>query len=276
MDTRQIGIVQLPKSPTQPVFLHLPRGGFSDYARFVHAIQSLPAGILYVPSAQWLETDICHLARRHDLRIEPLAERFAIPELARPTPLSISGVARGSKGRQAKPTGLAAILNVKADWRWDRVIVRLTDAGTLIASHGEETGQHVFARNTGSGIRNYPQFFRTMLELSYHQQWINPHRGDPDYESRRQAFKRLREQLIQLIPIPEQPFRRRGGAWEPKFKVELDGALDSACRTWFPRSNERLRSTSIRQTGARQRVATSLSKDDASSYDEDESEPSDV
>jgi hypothetical protein len=90
-----------------------------------------------------------------------------------------------------------------------------------------------------------------MLELSHHQRWQNPQRSDPTYEARRQAFKRLRDDLRALIPIPGDPFRRRNGAWEPKFKVEIDGALDAVREKRF-----------AADTGSGRRLVTDSDSDD--------------
>ena len=86
-----------------------------------------------------------------------------------------------------------------------------------------------------------------MLELSHHGRWKNPHSNDSDFERRSRAFNRLREQLRMLIPIPAEPFHRRNRGWEPKFTVELDGALNAVREKRFAATsgNRRSRETNV-------------------------------
>lgn len=229
--TQQLGIVQPTRSATLPVYLHLPAGAFTDYSRFVEAVQTLPACMLLVPTARWLDGEINRLASRYEIRLEPLAERFIGRAEKQASILTITSAPSAQKpaSRKAK---LSAILNVQPGWTWERVTIRLTASGTLIASHGNEKNEHRFVRNPQSG--NFPQLFRAMLELSHHGHWKNPHSSDLDYEAKSRSFSRLREQLRMLIPIPAEPFHRRNRGWEPKFTVELDGALDAVRKKRFP------------------------------------------
>ncbi len=238
-NTQQLGIVQPPRSATLPVYLHLPGGAFTDYSRFVEAVQTLPACMLLVPTARWLDGEINRLAARHEIRLEPLAERFIGRAKEQASILTITSVqpAQKSASRKAK---LKAILNVRPDWSWEGVKIRLTASGTLIASHGNERNEHRFVRNPQSG--NFPQLFRAMLELSHRGNWKNPHSGDRDYEAKSRSFTRLREQLRMLIPIPGEPFHRRNRGWEPKFTVELDGALSMVREKRFAATSANRRS----------------------------------
>jgi hypothetical protein len=172
-NTQQLGIVQPPRSATLPVYLHLPGGAFTDYSRFVEAVQTLPACMLLVPTARWLDGEINRLASRHEIRLEPLAERF----IGRANDqASILTITSGSSARKpaSRKTKLGAILNVQPDWTWEQVKIRLTASGTLIASHGDERNEHRFVRDPQSG--SFPQLFRAMLELSHRGHWKNPHR----------------------------------------------------------------------------------------------------
>jgi hypothetical protein len=238
-NTQQLGIVQPPRSATLPVYLHLPGGAFTDYSRFVEAVQTLPACMLLVPTARWLDGEINRLASRHAIRLEPLAERFVGRANERASILTITSdsSAQIPASRKAK---LSAILNVQPDWSWERVKIRLTASGTLIASYGDERNEHRFVRNPQSG--SFPQLFRAILELSHRGNWKNPHSSDPDYEAKSRAFSRLREQLRMLIPIPAEPFHRRNRGWEPKFTVELDGALNAVRERRFAATSANRRS----------------------------------
>jgi hypothetical protein len=224
-NTQQLGIVQPPRSATLPVYLHLPVGAFTDYARFIEAIQSLPACVLLVPTARWLDGEINRLAARHEIRLEPLAERFVAADAEPSTVLAIASNAVATKKAQMRQPKLRAILNVQPGWFWERVQIRLTASGTLIASYGDAKNEHRFVRDPHT--RSFPQFFSLMLELSHRGSWKNPHSADPTYEAISRSFNRLRDQLRALIPIPAEPFRRRNRVWEPKFKLELDGSLDA-------------------------------------------------
>ena len=244
-NTQQLGIVQPPRSATLPVYLHLPVGALTDYARFIEAVQTLPACVLLVPTARWLDGEINRLAARHEIRLEPLAERFASDGKERSTILAIASNASTAKKAPVRQSKLSAILNVQPDWSWERVQIRLTASGTLIASYGETKNEHRFLRNPHTD--KFPQFFRLMLELSHHGQWKNPHSNGPDYEARSRAFTRLRAQLRMLIPIPAEPFHLRNRVWEPKFKVELDGALNAVREKRFAATsgNRRSRVTNV-------------------------------
>lgn len=239
-NTQQLGIVQPPRSATLPVYLHLPVGALTDYARFIEAVQTLPACVLFVPSARWLDGEINRLAARHEIRVEPLAERFASAGRERSTILAIASNASTAKKAPVRQSKLSAILSVQPDWSWERVRIRLTASGTLIATYGDAKNEHRFLRNPHTD--KFPQFFRSMLELSHHGHWKNPHSNDPDYEKRSRAFSRLRDQLRLLIPIPAEPFHRRNRGWEPKFKVELDGALNAVREKRFAHTSGNLRS----------------------------------
>lgn len=238
-NTQQLGIVQPPRSATLPVYLHLPGGAFTDYSRFFEAVQTLPACMLLVPTARWLDGEINRLAARHEIRLEPLAERFIGRAKEQASILTITSVQPAQK-QAARKAKLKAILNVRPDWSWEGVKIRLTASGTLIASHGNERNEHRFVRNPQSG--NFPQLFRAMLELSHRGHWKNPHSSDRDYEARSRSFTRLREQLRMLIPIPGEPFHRRNRGWEPKFTVELDGALSTVREKRFAATSANRRS----------------------------------
>lgn len=263
-NTQQLGIVQPPRRATLPVYLHLPVGAFTDYTRFVESLQTLPSCVLYVPSARWLDGEISRLAARHEIQLEPLAERFATAEAGRSTLLSIATNAASTKKKSARQPTLTAILSVQPDWSWGRVLIRLTANGTLIASYGDAKNEHRFVKNPQGG--QFPQFFRLMLELSYHGRWKNPHSNDPKYEARSRSFSRLRDQLRMLIPIPAEPFHRRKCAWEPKFRVELDGALDAVREKRFAADT----------AGGRRRVTSSDSDDHEEPEDQTSADSSDV
>lgn len=236
-NTQQLGIVQPPRAATLPVYLHLPVGALTDYARFIEAVQNLPACVLFVPTARWLDGEITRLAARHEIRIEPIAERFAAAGRERSTVLTLASNAPMTK-KAARQPRLSAILNVQPDWSWERVQIRLTASGTLIASYGDAKNEHRFVRDPHTD--KFPQFFRLMLELSHSGHWNNPHSSDPNYEKRSRAFNRLRDDLRKLIPIPAQPFHRRNRGWEPKFTVALDGALNAVVEKRFaPTSGNR-------------------------------------
>jgi len=244
-NTQQLGIVQPPRSATLPVYLHLPVGALTDYARFIEAVQTLPTCVLFVPTARWLDGEINRLAARHEIRLEPLAERFTAVGGERSTVLAIASNAPTAKKTSARQPKLSAILNVQPDWSWEHVQIRLTASGTLIASYGDAKNEHRFLRNPHTD--KFPQFFSLMLELSHHGHWKNPHSNDSDFERRSRAFTRLREQLRMLIPIPAEPFHRRNRGWEPKFTVELDGALNAVREKRFAATsvNRRSRVTNV-------------------------------
>jgi uracil-DNA glycosylase family 4 len=119
-----------------------------------------------------------------------------------------------------------------------------------IELHGFTLSQHVRTIHAWFGRSLIPLYHpgqRAMIHRSFANQrsdyhWKNPHSNDSDFERRSRAFTRLREQLRMLIPIPAEPFHRRNRGWEPKFKVELDGALSAVREKRFAATPDNRRS----------------------------------
>jgi hypothetical protein len=52
-------------------------------------------------------------------------------------------------------------------------------------------------------------------------EWRNPPGSSADYERVSKAFQRLQALLRALVPLPEKPFQKSGGAFVPVFQARI-------------------------------------------------------
>jgi len=175
-----------------------------------------------------LVPEIFSIANAQKLAIESIADRLSQPVPAATT-LAVAGEVawreRKNKPRGKEPT---AILAVQPGWVWEKLKIKLTEKGTLIAQYSTARGEHRFGRKEGpEGQSKYPVLFKILFRMCVAGRWENPPRIDKTYAATQRNFARLRELLQKLVRIDGDPFRKIEGGWEPKFQFEPDRELSN-------------------------------------------------
>ena len=225
---RQLGITQPEIGVTLPVFLYLPHGSFSDPHAFLSSLHQLPEGVLYVPTRRHLVVEAFAIAKLRKVTIEAIAERIEKQPNPATTTLTIAAT-RQREPASSRPKKAAPILAAQPGRTWDKLTVRLTENGTLIARYGGHTGEHRFGRKVGAdGQAKYPAMFVMLFKTCVDNRWEHPPRAHKTYGATQRAFARLGELLHTLTLIDGEPFRKIQGGWEPAFQFEPDAALSKA------------------------------------------------
>lgn len=247
---RQIGFSQPQIGTTMPVFLHLPAGSFNDRYVFLSALQSLPECVLYVPTSRHLLPEVFAVANTRKIAIESIADRLSQTAPASTT-LTVAATLTANTARPGNGSKEPrAILAVQPGWVWEKLHLRLTEKGTLVARYNSARGEHRFGRRQGpDGKPKYPQLFKTLFQMCAAGRWENPPRTDKSYAAVQRNFARLRELMQKLIRIDGDPFRKAGGGWEPRFQFEPDREL-GAMLEYQASKNSHRRATSFHQRGA--------------------------
>ena len=217
---RQLGFSQPEIGTTIPVFLHIPGGGFSDPQVFLAALHHLPESVLFVPTSRHLVPSVFAISNVRKIAIESIADRL-LQSVPAATTLNVVGTI--TKGRPKNKKGPHAILAVQPGWIWERLTIKLTEKGTLVAKYGTARGEYRFGRKEGpDGQPKYPIPFKILFRTCIAGRWENPPRSEKSYAATQKNFSRLSELLKKLIRIDGNPFRKINGAWEPKFQFEPD------------------------------------------------------
>ena len=223
---RQIGFSQPQIGTTTPVFLHLPTGSFTDHHTFLTGMHSLPECVLYVPTNRHLRPEVFTVANSRKIAIESITDRLTQTAPASTT-LTVAATLAAQTGRGEKRSKEPlAILAVQPGWAWEKLHIKLTEKGTLVAQYGTARGEHSFGRTQGAdGKPKYPLPFKTLFQMCVAGRWQNPPRTDKTYTATQRNFARLRELMQKLVRIDGDPFRKVGGGWEPRFQFEPDREL---------------------------------------------------
>jgi hypothetical protein len=224
---RQIGFSQPEIGTTVPVFLYIPCGSFSDPHVFLTGLHSLPECVLYVPTGRHLTPDVFAVANARKIAIESIADRLS-QSVPAATTLSVAGALATREKNVTYSKGPRAILAVQPGWVWEKLRIRLTEKGTLVAQYGTAHGEHSFGRKEGpDGQPKYPVLFKIFFRMCVAGHWKNPPRSDKTYAATQRSFARLGDLLKKLIRIEGDPFRKVDGGWEPKFQFEPDRELSA-------------------------------------------------
>jgi len=222
--TRQIGIFQPRSELPRPVILHLPAGTFGDPTRLHHDLCELENAIVLLPTATRLSPRLQKLGRRNQLKIMTLAELFDSDTSNFHLSTAMQSPSN-SPNKRHKP-----VLHPKPGWTWDMVRIEVTAAGRLIFSCDDQRKEFTFRK---SKEEIYSHGYEIMLNVAVLQEWQNPPSNADDHEKVRKQFRRLENLLIDLVPLPERPFRRVQGAFVPSFRVslhkDLGGGAESKC-----------------------------------------------
>lgn len=223
---RQIGFSQPQIGTTTPVFLHLPTGSFTDHHTFLTGMHTLPECVLYVPTSRHLRPEVFTVANARKIAIESIADRLTQTAPASTTLTVAATLAARTVGGKEVSKEPMAILAVQPGWCWEKLHIKLTEKGTLVARYGAARGEHSFGRTQGpDGKPKYPLPFKILFQTCVTGRWENPPRSDKTYTATQQSFTRLRKLLQKLVRIDGDPFRKVGGGWEPRFQFEPDREL---------------------------------------------------
>lgn len=223
---RQLGISQPEIERTIPVFLYLPHGSFSDPHILLSSLHQLPEGVLYVPTRRHLVAAVFAVTKPRNITVESIADRISRQPNPATTTLTVTATYTTAAPARKKA---GPILAAQPGRTWDKLVIRLTEKGTLIARYGGHTGEHRFGRKVGAdGQAKYPEMFLMLLKTCVDNRWENPPRTHKTYGAKQRAFARLGELLKKLTLIEGEPFHKIQGGWEPKFQFEPDAALSKA------------------------------------------------
>lgn len=223
---RQIGFSQPQIGTTTPVFLHLPTGSFTELHTFLTGMHTLPECVLYVPTSRHLRPEVFTVANSRKIAIESIADRLTQTAPASTTLTFAASIAAQTGRGEKRSKEPLAILAVQPGWAWEKLHIKLTEKGTLVAQYGTARGEHSFGRTQGpDGKSKYPLPFKILFQTCVTGRWENPPRTDKTYTATQQSFTRLRKLLQKLVRIDGDPFRKVGGGWEPRFQFEPDREL---------------------------------------------------
>ncbi|MCX6880597.1 MAG: hypothetical protein NTW21_43345 [Verrucomicrobia bacterium] len=74
-----------------------------------------------------------------------------------------------------------------------------------------------------------------LMRLAADGEWRNPPLGSLEYERVSREFRRLRQLLQSLVPLPGDPFKKLRGAFIPLFQVSLHPDLEAGISRQKPR-----------------------------------------
>src|SRR5207302_8074065 len=114
------------------------------------------------------------------------------------TTLNVSSdlIPRASTERVKEPR---AILAVQPGWTWEKLLIRLTEKGTLVAQYGSARGEYRFGRTEGpDGKPKYPALFKMLFQTCVAGRWQHPPCSHKTYAATQRNFARLRELLKKL------------------------------------------------------------------------------
>ena len=107
------------------------------------------------------------------------------------------------------------ILDVQADWRWQKLKITLDPTGRITAAYGKQRQSHTFKKANKTGTCRHIEILATM---AVHGAW-QPSRTHS--EADKKAFKCLQGELQAILPLPGDPFRKEGAQFHPLFELTL-------------------------------------------------------
>ncbi|NDG71191.1 MAG: hypothetical protein EBY32_07780, partial [Proteobacteria bacterium] len=153
------------------------------------------------------------LAHDRGITLDSVIERLAAPDSASiqiRTRLS----ARSRKSTTAR-NPIDPILDVQADWRWQKLKITLDPTGRITAAYGKQRQSHTFTKANKTGTCRHIEILATM---AVHGAW-QPSRTH--FEADKKAFKRLQAEIQAILPLPSDPFRKEGTQFHPLFELTL-------------------------------------------------------
>jgi hypothetical protein len=174
---------------------------------------TMPSSVLFLLSQHRITPAIHALAHERGIMLDSVIERLAAPDSASiqiRTRLS----ARSHKSTTARNL-IDPILDVQADWRWQKLKVTIDPIGRMTAAYGKQRQSHTFTKAHKTGTCRHVEILATM---AVHGAW-QPSRTH--FEADKKAFKRLEAELQAILPLPGDPFRKEGAQFHSLFELIL-------------------------------------------------------
>jgi hypothetical protein len=153
---------------------------------------TMPSSVLFLLSQQRITPAIHALAHERGIMLDSVIERLAAPDSASiqiRTRLS----ARSHKSTTARNL-IGAILDVQADWRWQKLKITTDATDRMTAAYGKHRQSHTFAKTNKSA-------YAATLRVS--QQWpFTVHGSHPEHTPRA-----TRRRSSAFKPNSERPSR---------------------------------------------------------------------
>jgi hypothetical protein len=222
---RRIGSLQDKFGHVRPVLLFLPGGHLGDYTVLLRSLSARTDSTVLFPSGRWLTADIENLRERNGLSFVNIAERLAQFEAdpASRVPLPAAGGRPSGSGPAVR-----ALIHAGNDLTWNQVRIEVNGSKMiLLKAPGQEREFH-FPPNVQVTADHA---LGMLMRLAADGEWRNPPLGSLEYERVSRAFRRLRQLLQALVPLPGDPFSKLHGAFIPLFQIRLHPGLEAEiCR----------------------------------------------
>ena len=226
---RRIGSLQDKFGHVRPVLLFLPGGQLGDYTVLLRSLSARTDSTVLYPSARWLTADIEALRDRNRLSFVDLSDRLAQFEAdpASRVPLPAAGSRQTGRG-----SAVRALIHAGNGLTWNQVRIEVNGNKMIsLKAPGQEREFH-FPPN----VQVTPDHALGMLmRLAADGEWRNPPLGSLEYERVSRAFRRLRQLLQALVPLPGDPFKKQHAAFIPLFQVSLHPDLGADFTRQKPR-----------------------------------------
>jgi hypothetical protein len=96
--------------------------------------------------------------------------------------------------------------------------IEVAAGGRIIVACDGQRKEHRFRKSSG---HKFSEEYAILMELAANPVWKNPPSGSSNHERVRRRFHRLRCTLADLLPIPGDPFERKGNEWRAIFKLRI-------------------------------------------------------
>jgi hypothetical protein len=174
---------------------------------------NMPASVLFLLSQQRITHAIHALAHDRGIMLDSVIERLDEPDSA-----SIQIRTRLSSRSHKSTTArnlIEPILNVQADWHWQKLKITIDPTGRITAAYGKQRQSHTFTKANKTGTCRHIEILETM---AVHGAW-QPSRKHSDADKK--AFKRLQAELQAILPLLGDPFRKEVAQFYPLFDLSL-------------------------------------------------------
>ena len=226
---RRIGSLQDKFGHVRPVLLFLPGGHLGDYTFLLRSLSARADSTVLLPSGRWLTADIENLRDRNRLSFVNIPERLAQFEAdpAARIPLPATGIRQSGRG-----SAVRALIHAGNGLTWNQVRIEVNGSKMiLLKAPGQEREFH-FPPNVKVTADHA---LGMLMRLAADGEWRNPSLGSLEYERVSRAFRRLRQLLQALVPLPGDPFKKLRGAFIPVFQVSLHPGLEAEITRREPR-----------------------------------------
>ncbi len=226
---RRIGSLQDKFGHVRPVLLFLPGGHLGDYTVLLRSLSARSDSTVLFPSARWLIADIETLRDRNGLSFVDISERLAQFEAdpASRVPLPAAGIRQSGSGPAVR-----ALIHAGNGLTWNQVRIEVNGNKIILLKAPGQDREFHFPPNVQVTADHA---LGMLMRLAADGEWRNPPLGSIEYERVSRAFRRLRQLLQALVPLPGDPFKKLRGAFIPLFQVSLHPGLGADFTRQKPR-----------------------------------------